>query len=785
MTKSVTVENEKLANIEILSDVAVITAGTLGNTTPDDKATTSVKISNQYGEDITKLNTGVSINVAGAGTAGTLKTTGELDLDIKDTAKVGDLVIVTIVDTATGVSTTKSLTLSDKAAATEVEVGELYNKDGKTLSQDSDVTKDKFYLPITVKDQYGNAITDPAKATNITVTSANPAVAGISAIKSVKINDKDTLVVEITSVGLEGSSNVIAVSTTSGKSSTGTITVAPGVKVANIALSSPAELVTANKDVYFPLTVVDSNGNEVKTKAALNKIKDNVSTSTGTIVDENAAGEKGLFVRVTSGVTESTPLTVVVTSVSGKVSTQTVVPKAEAVATVVTGISDKINTAVRPGGDIVIESKDLIIEDQYGQVIKDTSAIKFVATSSDLTALTATNDGSVDADKKYTIAPVANTTKTSADITFKLLDGSSQPIEASAFTKNYKIVKDADFTGYEIADVKPVKVELNNPADATSGYKVSTGYEQAFKVTAKNENGATVTLTDGADYTVQGVTVAGGKVTVPGTLTFGQNEDTVTKTVTVVINNTGEEFTKELTFSKAAAKTAKIQTLDKTSKKDKTEVKVAGANTAFDYAALHALVEVVATDQYGVETKDATVAPIVTFSPVSGTVDIDTNGTTGAKIENASKGAVVNAKLTKDGQSVTVKLTFDDAIDTVKPEGKSISAKAAGAAFAANDTITITFSEAVKVDDITLGNLALDNGHVYADATDDATITPVEPNEIGGSNYADTFTIKLGTATTVAAADKITIGAAHVTDVAGNTAAAPVVFTIPAITPAP
>ncbi|MFE5430813.1 hypothetical protein [Peribacillus simplex] len=129
----------------------------------------------------------------------------------------------------------------------------------------------------------------------------------------------------------------MAISKVNGKSTQASVTVNQGVKIASANLSAPTELVTANKDAFFPLSVVDSAGNEAKTLKALNAINDNLAVTSGSVVEVDG---KGLFVKVTAGnVAENTPVTVVVNTSAGKVSTQTVVPKAEAVATVVTGLS--------------------------------------------------------------------------------------------------------------------------------------------------------------------------------------------------------------------------------------------------------------------------------------------------------------------------------------------------------------------------------------------------------------------------------------------------------------
>ncbi|MGG2109000.1 hypothetical protein ABFY60_00595 [Lysinibacillus pakistanensis] len=67
---------------------------------------------------------------------------------------------MTAIHGQTATTTTKTVTVSAKTVASDITIGALYNKDGKHLVKDVNLAKDKFYLPVTVKDQYGKEITD-------------------------------------------------------------------------------------------------------------------------------------------------------------------------------------------------------------------------------------------------------------------------------------------------------------------------------------------------------------------------------------------------------------------------------------------------------------------------------------------------------------------------------------------------------------------------------------------------------------------------------------------------
>ena len=128
-------------------------------------------------------------------------------------------------------------------------------------------------------------------------------------------------------------------------------------------------------------------------------------------------------------------------------------------------------------------------------------------------------------------------------------------------------------------------------------------------------------------------------------------------------------------------------------------------------------------------------------------------------------------------RTVPLNETFVLDVDITAPKADSttpIVASAVGTSYKKDDTLTIKFSEAVKVSEITISNLTLNGGHKWADVTADATVDAVD--DVDG--YATTFTIKLGTNTDVAAKDTITITGSNVVDKAGN-AASNVTFTVP------
>ncbi|VDG98661.1 Uncharacterised protein [Lysinibacillus sphaericus] len=661
LTGSVTVQNEKVTAIEVLSDQAPMADG--------NKATAAYQVTNQYGEDITKLY-GASLvkTVTGAANGATVKSDGSIEFNLVSGAKLDDKINITLVDGATGVSTTKQLTLSNKSAAAKATVGALYNKDGKELTEGTtDFSKDKFYLPVTVVDQYGKEVTSATRANNeLVVTNTNPAVVDFlgtadNKIKEVTIDGKQVLALEVSKAGLAGTSNVLFISKTTGANSTATVTVNEGLKFNSVTLSSPSELVTAKKDIMFPLMVTDTKGNEIKTKAELAKVKDNITTSVGEVVEVK---DKGLFVKVTHNavpgakevnVTKDVPVTVVVTTTSGKVSTQTVTPKAEAVATVITGLDKDIRTALLSNDTTgsVISNTDLMVEDQYGQVITDEDILKdleFQVTAPSATTFTLANDAS--ANKKWTVKPVVGTEKSSEVLTFKLINGAA-PVEASAFTKAFTVVKNSDFASFKVEDLSPIYVNADN--EVVAAYNT-----EKMVVNATTASGEVVKLVEDKDFTVTGKPANGAKVN------FESNATTAKKNVTITINATGETLTKEITYSNVAPKVADVKIVTNT----KAPAMVAGTEklvevkdiewtnaAAFDIEALKSKVDFIVTDTYGVsvaanETTGVKVTladgstpaidATLTFNKVSGDLIFDKNGASDASVKEFTANSVFN-----------------------------------------------------------------------------------------------------------------------------------------------
>lgn len=119
---------------------------------------------------------------------------------------------------STATTATQTVTVSAKTVASDVTIGALYNKDGKTLTEDTTLAKDKFYLPVTVKDQYGKEITDVKRLKDeVLVTNTNQAVATFGEFEKQTIEGKDVVVLPVEKIVATGDTNVIVIAKATGK----------------------------------------------------------------------------------------------------------------------------------------------------------------------------------------------------------------------------------------------------------------------------------------------------------------------------------------------------------------------------------------------------------------------------------------------------------------------------------------------------------------------------------------------------------------------------------------
>lgn len=132
----------------------------------------------------------------------------------------------------------------------------------------------------------------------------------------------------------------------------------------------------------------------------------------------------------------------------------------------------------------------------------------------------------------------------------------------------------------------------------------------------------------------------------------------------VTITETGEKISVPVTYSIEPAKAIKVEVFKNGTKEHISKVKIVNKITkAYGLVDLLKVADFKTTDQYGVQSVPLIDADSVSFKTVSGNAKFTNNSSKLATVESATAGSRVDATITKDGKSVTVELTFENAFD--------------------------------------------------------------------------------------------------------------------------
>ena len=642
-------------SIAVLSDKFVLTTAPAN---PADiaagaTATAAYQVKNQYGEDVTKTVTVSSGNAAVTANAanGTLTYTVPASKN-----KVGDSIPVVLYDT-TGKSASAVLTLSNASAVAEVSFAGVYNKDNKTLTEDTNLSSDLFYVLIEAKDQYGKTVAADGTRTDIVLNAA----AGLTGTtvsdtyKKITVNGKDYLGAQIGGSPKAGTATVVAIATSTGKSATTSYDVANGVKVDTFDFSIP-EMVVAGEKTPFEYTAADTYGNPVTDVAKLNAM-------TGTHDDFSfEKGKDGKAVLVYDATAKSSQTTDTIESAmfitaTNKVATKTFTLKGVATPKAITNVKDAALSALNTSANVItVKPENIVVEDQYGREMKADKVKK---------AITATTTAASD-DQLFTVTTDTTGTDNDANLVFTVKAGKNAGSETftlaltdvanSEYTVTLSTVDQKNIKSYEIADIATV---YTNGTNATTG-----DYLRAVTVNGILADGSKVVVpsTEYNVITSDNITYSDGKI---GAIANLKNEgnalekvDEATEKVTVVINATAEELTKDVKISKAtpAVASAKLDGVDEITLAAGEEVTIAN---------LVSNGKIKVTDQYGVETAFAAGTNRLSITDVSDTtkVTVTNNGLTTATTAMSAVGSyTATAKITfASGYTFTFKVNFSKA----------------------------------------------------------------------------------------------------------------------------
>lgn len=582
-------------------------------------AIVNYKVENQFGEDITKT-TNVTVSSSRLKSVNQVK--GEIELNVVANDREGDLVPVVIICENTNISLSKNVKLSAKSAINEITVKGLYNKEGKTYSENTAKTDD-FYLLVDMKDQYGTQITS-ANFTDDLLLTVGGGLTGLD-----KVITKDSKTEKITVDGVDyfgikldrsaegkkvsaGTATVLLVSKATGKSGQANITVADGVKVAKFS-ASPTGLVLAGAENVFEFTAVDTYGNAVENPTADLFGEDGVPA--GFTFRKNAKTGKTELIYDATGKKSGLQVVTFITA-TREVATVQFNIQDQAKPTTIVGIKD-ISTGVVSGEAISFTTKNIKFEDQYGQEYTgkvDASKITYTTTGNYF-------DGQ---DGNYTAVESGDQKLT---ITYK--DGD--------VTSEYTVT----LSSRSLDDLKTFKAEAENKVYLE---KVSNSVDVAktLKVTGTSSDGTAITLPKTAyTATVDGIDANSVSGSALGFTSDNKKETKDANVVVVIKDRAGSSASAKVQVSNETPVATKVELSDTT-----TTIK---KETAFGIQ--DAFTAITVKDQYGTEMTKENSNVRVKFSGFKDTDVVTNNNTSAASITVKS-----------DVSYITVEYTFGNGL---------------------------------------------------------------------------------------------------------------------------
>jgi len=257
------VEAAKLSTIEFKGDVAIIATGT-----SDKDVKVGVVGKNQYGEEVSLTLSTSNVFASKGGYKS--YSNGVLTLTYDGKYAVGDKVVVTIVDATTSVTASQTFTVAQAAQVESITVGDITTDDKDLAAKPLNVSNlngnlSKYYIPVEIKDQYGNAL-KAAELVGVSILTSNDAVINPKGFKDV--DGKTVIELQATAKTATHGTVVITVVSGTGKTGSVTITVLENAKIDVVTISAPDSELKIGKAAVLPVTVVDTYGNEIALKDA-------------------------------------------------------------------------------------------------------------------------------------------------------------------------------------------------------------------------------------------------------------------------------------------------------------------------------------------------------------------------------------------------------------------------------------------------------------------------------------------------------------------------------------
>lgn len=658
LSATVSVEDEKVAKIELLSKTAAAVFGTDTNAGKIVEAKIGFRVLNQYGEDITKS----SPNITWTSSYGTVEpdyTNGVIRLVPPTGANFvkDQKVVVTGIEQTTGTVVSETLTIGDKAYVAEIKVKGLYHAENKELNTDSNYSE--YYLLVEAKDQYGNKVNAAKFADDVLATTSNPAVINVAYTNNGKPfvdnnGPNGELRVQLaapTGTKLDGTATIRLISKYNGVAGDFNITVKAAAKVDTFTLQAPATVVAAGETIEIPFTAVDQYGNEVTSYSALNgKVTLSSTAGENTLWFEQDYVNNKAVLKFKAPSTEGTYILMAITP-TGKVSQLTVQVRSLANPVVVSEVKN-VNVALLKDAELTLKASDIVVNDQYGRKVSSLdNNYKLVVSAVDGnadTVLITDNDNKVVNKKDITSANdkvvfKGSATKGSERFKVELYKKNNttwEPVRGSEYEFTLRTVALADVAEFKVADI-PVIYNASSHAVTLDVYGTLS---DGTKVILPAEQYTVSTNVSGLSY-------INGKLDASGVKSFPQGKNEITGTVLVVFKgaNGPVTVTKEVKVTNATPVVTTIKLADSV----KNGVATVSAKTTDVVGTLKNLFTYV--DQYGVNMTDVTptivITNVVNAAGEAPQVNKDT-----AQINGLEPGDTFNFTVIAGGKTATIKV---------------------------------------------------------------------------------------------------------------------------------
>ena len=294
-SKTVTVEAQKATEIVILNDVA-LTGEKVTGSGDSLQAYVYYDVLDQYGESMrssVSIDWSSSVKVANKNVA-----SGMLTLERTDSKDFtyGEQIFITGVNTKTGLSVNKTLTVGAKQAVNSVVMAGFIKKGTTDIltALPKDFKDSAYYMLYNVVDQNGNDMKTGrfnagVTIDDITFVSDSPLVikemTTAGAVVTINDHEYDTVLV---SPGIKveqgGEVNVTAIANKTGNKTVLNVPVNVSEVLKSFVIGTPSDIVADGESVELPFTATDSNGNNVTNfeiiakQATFNKLQLTVST---------------------------------------------------------------------------------------------------------------------------------------------------------------------------------------------------------------------------------------------------------------------------------------------------------------------------------------------------------------------------------------------------------------------------------------------------------------------------------------------------------------------------